>query len=461
MNRKISRKIILLSLILLIFNSCYNKESDFTIEYLPKKNIKVTGYKGSAKNVKIPLKIKKMTVTVIGEGAFKKKQLAKITIPNTVTTIEWEAFSQNKLTSVVIPNSVKRIEGIAFFENQLTEVTIPNSVTEIFTGTFSSNNLTNITIPDNVKKIYDRAFMNNNLTEITIPNGVTSIGKDAFSKNNDLTKIIIGENVRLEYNSYKDDAYARFYHFYDYTVKKRRGTYIFNNNHWSLEDNTIPITYFNSNTAGIIFNIDFMLDMPDLEVISLDDCIFLTDISPLTKLTKLKSLYIRSCPNIKSLNPISSLTNLKTFILSNKDINDNENKTIDFNEIGQIHSLKELSIFGNKKTEKAINIHALKTLVNLERLVISDAGNLDISSLPVLQNLKELTIDDCTIDDLTPLANFPNLSKIDLGSCRIKDITPLLRSNSIRHVTFYGESDAAITDDLWSKFVQKNIYFVF
>ena len=98
-----------------------------------------------------------------------------------VTTIGFAAFSNKKLTSVVIPSSVTTIYEVAFSNNQLTSVTIPNSVTSLIG--FDNNQLTSISISDSVTSIEDGAFSNNQLTSISISDSVTSIGDGAFSGN--------------------------------------------------------------------------------------------------------------------------------------------------------------------------------------------------------------------------------------------------------------------------------------
>jgi hypothetical protein len=68
----------------------------------------ITGYTGSAKDVRIPTRIGGKPVTEIGDYVY--------------------AYLDNKLTSVIIPDSVATIGDYAFQNNQLTSVTIPANV---------------------------------------------------------------------------------------------------------------------------------------------------------------------------------------------------------------------------------------------------------------------------------------------------------------------------------------------
>ena len=105
-------------------------------------------------DVVIPEKINNYHVTMIGDSAFRSKQLTSVVIPNGVTTIGFSAFADNQLTSVEIPNSVKVIGHWAFRDNQLTSVTFEenSSLTTIGEDAFIGENhtISEVTIPDTV-----------------------------------------------------------------------------------------------------------------------------------------------------------------------------------------------------------------------------------------------------------------------------------------------------------------------
>ena len=84
------------------------KSSDWKYE-LDGETAAITGYTGSAAEVKIPDKLDGKTVTSIGEEAFYDcVSIESITIPNSVTEIGPRAFCDcTALSSITIPNSVK------------------------------------------------------------------------------------------------------------------------------------------------------------------------------------------------------------------------------------------------------------------------------------------------------------------------------------------------------------------
>lgn len=92
-------------------------------------NITITGYNGNGDEAVIPAEISGYPVTVIGQQAFRGRNLTGVTIPNSVITIEDSAFSRNKLAGVILPNSVTSVGVNAYDGNPVTSVTIGANVT--------------------------------------------------------------------------------------------------------------------------------------------------------------------------------------------------------------------------------------------------------------------------------------------------------------------------------------------
>lgn len=158
----------------------------------------ITKYIGNNKKVNIPDTLDGLSVTKIGNNAFKGMKLTEVTIPETVTEIEFNAFMQNELSKVTIPNSVTKIGYQAFYVNYLETVNIPNKLTVIENSTFGNNLLKSVTIPDSVTTIGSNAFFGSQLTNIIIPKNVISIDDGAF-ENNLLTEVtILNKLVKLE-----------------------------------------------------------------------------------------------------------------------------------------------------------------------------------------------------------------------------------------------------------------------
>ena len=185
-------------------------------------------------------------VRVVCAGAFKdKKQLHKITLPESLEEIETEAFRGcNKLEAMRIPHKTMRVGESAFrdcvnmkkhevnndciklgeraFENcaTLEEESLPDGLTELYGGVFNSCKslksidlpskltiigenafsdcvgLEGIVIPPTVTKIDDLVFNGCiNLSSIELPEGIRKIGKSAFKNCKSLTNVKIPATV--------------------------------------------------------------------------------------------------------------------------------------------------------------------------------------------------------------------------------------------------------------------------
>ena len=198
--------------------------------------IVIKRYKGSSTEVRVPEKIGKDTVTVIGESAFSPfapritrergrflDTVTKITLPDTIKVIEAKAFYYMKgLKELNIPESVEKIGEEAFgylfsiksFElpdtvrdlgskmfcacNKLERVKLPNGLEEIGDYMFSScQSLKEIAIPDTVKRIGIWGFRNcKALEEIILPDGVEEIAREAFTDCIKLKTVVLPETIK-------------------------------------------------------------------------------------------------------------------------------------------------------------------------------------------------------------------------------------------------------------------------
>jgi hypothetical protein len=101
-----------------------------------------------------------------------------------------------------------------------------NSEYGIGARAYSNMRLSAITIPEGARYIGDGAFLSNSLTSIVIPPSVRSIGSQAFI-GNALTSITIGENVSLQYDSFRY-RFLDFYRMNHYMA----GTYVLKAGQW-------------------------------------------------------------------------------------------------------------------------------------------------------------------------------------------------------------------------------------
>ena len=185
--------------------------------------ITIIGYTGPGGDVAIPSAISGLTVTVIGNGAFRDKPaLTGVTIPDSVTAIDELAFyncagmTSVKLSSnltfigtyafryctslavIVIPGSASSF-GVGVFEdcNGLSSATVSPGVESIGEFMFSKcTSLATVSLPDTILSIGEASFYGcTSLGSVTIPDSVVSIGALAFFQCTGLTGVTIPSSV--------------------------------------------------------------------------------------------------------------------------------------------------------------------------------------------------------------------------------------------------------------------------
>ncbi len=156
-----------------------------------------------------------------------------------------------------------------------------------------------------------------------------------------------------------------------------------------------------------------------------------TDISSISWLSNLKSLYLENC-NIRDVSVLSSLSNLESLALNNNNITNisalaslsnlkwlwlNNNKIKDISALSSLSNLKSLYLENNNIT----NISALSSLSNLERLWLKNNNIHDISMLSWLSNLRMLWLENNNITNIPPLNWLSNLRLLSLNNNKITD----------------------------------------
>ncbi len=162
--------------------------------------ITITGYTGSGVAVSVPNKINGLTVTGIGNFAFKQcTNLTSVTLGDGITSIGDSAFHTcSSLTNLIIGSSVTMIADSAFmYCTNLTSIAIPDSVTSMGRYTFyDCTRLSNVTIGNGLTSIPNNTFeVCLSLTNVTIGTSVTSIGAGVFQSCYLLSSITIPSSV--------------------------------------------------------------------------------------------------------------------------------------------------------------------------------------------------------------------------------------------------------------------------
>ena len=149
----------------------------------------------------------------------------------------------------------------------------------------------------------------------------------------------------------------------------------------------------------------------------------ISDISPLSGLTKLRLLHLDS-NQISDISPLSSLINLDHLYLQNNQISD-------ISSLSEMNSLNDLDLDHNQISD----ISPLSSLTKLINLYLDSNQISDISPLSSLAILINLDLNSNQISDISPLSSLTTLTSLDLSSNQISDISPLSGLTKL-HVLF-------------------------
>jgi hypothetical protein len=160
-----------------------------------------------------------------------------------------------------------------------------------------------------------------------------------------------------------------------------------------------------------------------------------TDISPLSALVNLRSLYINvdsTCTNASELLPLVNLESLGFRPASSETIKN----------ISRLTWLKSLYL---SLDYEGLDISPVQNLKNLEDLTIRGPIHkyieFDISWISQLVNLQELEFKYLNITDISPLLKLPNLKKIDVQYSVISDENIALLKKTGATVWTYADAD--------------------
>ena len=212
---------------------------DYSYTALEDGTISITGYYGSAAELKIPSELDGKKVTSIGEEAFEFcESLTSVNIPDSVTSIGGYAFyCCTSLTSIIISDSVRSIGKLAFLDTAYYDNKSNWEDGVLYIGKCLVG--TNSSIPKSydikygTKLIADSAFdglgedvYTVGFDRINIPNTVEYIGKEAF------INVVVDFNIPESVKSIGEKAIG--YQFLYGGERKKLGIAIF-----SSENSTV------------------------------------------------------------------------------------------------------------------------------------------------------------------------------------------------------------------------------
>jgi len=127
----------------------------------------------------------------------------------------------NEMWKEPIEDVIKSIGDEAFREKQLTSVSIPRGVTHIGKNAFKGNRIREVSIPRSVVSIAEGAF------DMSYSQYDSGVGRNITL--NHLTRVTIGDRVRVEYGAFGNAFLNQYYNQYN----RKAGTY----SNWNWDGN--------------------------------------------------------------------------------------------------------------------------------------------------------------------------------------------------------------------------------
>ncbi|MEJ8751476.1 cell wall-binding repeat-containing protein [Lagierella sp. ICN-221743] len=160
------------------------------------------------------------------------------------------------------------------------------------------------------------------------------------------------------------------------------------------------------------------------------------DLTPLKKCKNLETLELddqylaESGQYLTDISPLKDLTKLKKLVLKN-------NKIEDLSAIGSLTELEELNLYGNRGIK---SIAGFENLKKLKKLLLNRTGGItDISPLKECKDLEELSIQSNKISSIEALKDHEKLTLLDIsGNKQITDLSPLEKSTKLTRLLANG-----------------------
>ena len=144
-----------------------------------------------------------------------------------------------------------------------------------------------------------------------------------------------------------------------------------------------------------------------------------SDFSPLTGLTELRSLHLDD-NNISDISTFAGLTSLTALSLSNNNVSN-------ISALLGLTSLKYLYLEDNSISD----ISTFAGLTSLTYLVLDDNSISDISAVAGLTNLTALSLNNNNVSDISALSGLTSLTYLYLDSNSISDLSPLAANTGL------------------------------
>ena len=184
----------------------------------------------------------------------------------------------------------------------------------------------------------------------------------------------------------------------------------------------------------------------------------ITDLTPLSNLSKLEYLNLNQNYTIEDISPIYNLVNLKTLIIySNpiKDISWLGNLTnltyldildIPISDISSLSNLVNLETLYASGVGVKVNFNSIEPLKNLTKLIKLDIAGRGITNIRPLENLTNLILLEVSYNNLAEIAAVSNMKKLIRLYIRKSNVEDITGIKNLENLDFLDAADNQIKD---------------
>ena len=180
---------------------------------------------------------------------------------------------------------------------------------------------------------------------------------------------------------------------------------------------------------------------PDMNGLSLSQPKELTSIAPVAKLKGLTSINMYG-GTVTDFSPLSDLTGLKSLEIRGY-TGESGMLAPDLKWMSKLTNLTTLDIAaGRGKVPNLVSFEGIPSLPNLTRAKITFGAPTDLTPLQALSGLKVLSLEGSQITDLSQLAGLTKLEELSLYGVTVKDFSPLAGCPSLKNLRVATSKEA-------------------
>lgn len=169
---------------------------------------------------------------------------------------------------------------------------------------------------------------------------------------------------------------------------------------WNTLDNNWREVFRNTIDIDTNPKAEQLQAIANIEELTIDSRIIITNLEPLTKLMFLKKLII------------------------------NDNHITDLSPLSELQQLKELNIDGNAIADLSV----LNNLKSMEVLSIENTNVIDINALEDMKELHILNISNTKIKNIKMLSSCTSLEELNIANTNVKSLSPVSKIESLRYI---------------------------